>query len=327
MALVRCPVHKIPYNEDNPRGCPRCAQEKEGGGRASLMRELARAQQAAKRAKEEPAPPVGAPRPPSGEAPPGPRNQATAPPIAVTIPPRPPATVEGPIQKAWRLASRRRILTIGVLFIAAFWVVLFLTSGPQFVEGRHPTPLAEADVRLLPINPNVPITVAFSALGTRAPRQNPDSPRLARYSYGSDLTVDAVNGIIYAITLRVTNRSWRGLRTGMPERTALGNLALLGAPQEPVAAVLSQPDTIRNYVAYRSLNDRPRRTLLTEVRPPNGCFDVLVSLQPQTIGILIHQGRRYAVVGRGSGALEWVVTQIRIISRSIQGPYASDTAC
>src|SRR5689334_15677328 len=47
MALVKCPKHKIPYNDANPRGCPACALEKEGGGH---MQELARASQMGKRA-------------------------------------------------------------------------------------------------------------------------------------------------------------------------------------------------------------------------------------------------------------------------------------
>ena len=36
MPLVRCPTHKIPYNDENPRGCPACAREKEGAAQVSV---------------------------------------------------------------------------------------------------------------------------------------------------------------------------------------------------------------------------------------------------------------------------------------------------
>ena len=51
MAVVRCPIHRIPYNDSNPRGCPACAQEKEGGA-ADVMQELARASQMGRRTSE-----------------------------------------------------------------------------------------------------------------------------------------------------------------------------------------------------------------------------------------------------------------------------------
>jgi len=36
MALIRCPKHGVPFNDDNPRGCPACALEKEGGEQAQV---------------------------------------------------------------------------------------------------------------------------------------------------------------------------------------------------------------------------------------------------------------------------------------------------
>ncbi|HEY2824879.1 MAG TPA: hypothetical protein VGI83_04970, partial [Gemmatimonadales bacterium] len=65
MPLVRCPIHNIPYNSDNPRGCPACAREKEGAS-ASVMQELARVSRATRGVTEpvlppEPAPPAQAP--------------------------------------------------------------------------------------------------------------------------------------------------------------------------------------------------------------------------------------------------------------------------
>ena len=78
---------------------------------------------------------------------------------------------------------------------------------------------------------------------------------------------------------------------------------------------------------YPSLDERPVRTLRAEVRPPNGCLDVLVDLQPRAIGVLLDGDDRYAVVGRGEPTLDWVVTRIRVVSRAIRGPYAAGVAC
>src|SRR5262249_58433835 len=72
MALVRCPIHKIPYNDENPRGCPACALEKEGGGEAQVMQELARAVQGPRRTtgtQIPPAEPVELPRRSTGVRP------------------------------------------------------------------------------------------------------------------------------------------------------------------------------------------------------------------------------------------------------------------
>ena len=63
MALVRCPKHQIPYNDENPRGCPACAAETEEGGQASIMKELAR------RSRTRPAPEARAPEPDSTRPP------------------------------------------------------------------------------------------------------------------------------------------------------------------------------------------------------------------------------------------------------------------
>jgi hypothetical protein len=184
----------------------------------------------------------------------------------------------------------------------------------------------ESNIRPLAVNPNTPIQVVFTALGNKPPRPNPDSPRTARYSYGADLKVDAINGLVYAITLRIPNRSWRGLYAGMDQQKAEGTLARLGTPREegstdPPARVIS------DYVTYPSLEDRPKRTLRAEVRPPNGCFDVIVDLQPQAIGLLQDGEERFAVVARVGDAYRWVVTQIRVVSRSMTGPYAAGPSC
>ncbi len=325
MALVRCPKHKIPYNDENPRGCPACAREKSGSGQ-SLMQELARAQQQpSKRRVAAPAPAETKPR---GTRTTGGTLRAAAPhPLAVTTPPRQPTAVEGPLGRLWRKATDRRLVAGGGALILIMIAVLLVGSGPRFAPGINPAVVADADARPLPLDPNTPIAMAFSALGTKPPQQNPDDSRLFRYTYGSDLMVDAVSGYIYAITLRVANRSWRGLRVGMNEQRARGELALLGPPVERTVATQRQAQVVGGYVVYSSLQDRPLRRLQTEVRPPNGCFDVVVDLQPQAIGAVSTGGQRYVAVAREGGSPVWVVTQIRVVSRSRSGPYAGSPAC
>jgi hypothetical protein len=112
----------------------------------------------------------------------------------------------------------------------------------------------------------------------------------------------------------------------MSERTAEGTIALLGSP-ERVSSANPRSQVIDGYVTFTSLDTRPVRTLRAEVRPPNGCYDVLVDLRPRAIGVLKDGDVRYAVVGREGDAFDWVVTQIRAVSRSRRGPYAGATAC
>ncbi|NIM51661.1 MAG: hypothetical protein GTO22_20845 [Gemmatimonadales bacterium] len=314
MALVRCPTHKIPYNDENPRGCPACARERDGGDQAALMRELARMSQAVQKPAEATAPPKGAAppkRPPVGTLPTVTARPRRAPPEE----PRPTGLLAG-----------RRKLTLGVIVIGVLAIIVFATSGPRFVREMHPPP-ASQQVRPLPIEPGALVTVVFAALGTQAPHPVPDAPRLARYSYGSELEIDAINRVVYAITFSSPSRSWRGLQVGMSEQNARGQLALLGTPRDDGPASMPDAQTIGNYMTYRSLETRPRRTLRAEVRPPNGCFDALVDLRPRVIGFLLEDDRRRAVVGEGDAALDWAVTRIRIVNRSIPGPYADGIAC
>lgn len=283
------------------------------------MQGLARAQQGVTR-QLEPKPQPVAPRTP--------RQPARSPFVraaSVTARPKTPDLVDSPLEKTWRFASQRRLLAVGGVSIAIMTAVLIMTSGPNFVPGAFPATFL-GQPRPLPINPNAPITFAFGALGAKAPKSNPESSRLMRYTYGSDLAIDAVNSIIYSITLRIPNRSWGGLNVGMPERTAMGALARLGVPQQQEQGS-PPPERIGNYQVYRSLDSRPRRVVRAEIRPPNGCYDVQVDLQPRAIGILADGDRRYAVVARGNGSPEWVVTQIRVVSRSLRGPYTTGRAC
>ncbi len=325
MALVRCPTHKIPYNDENPRGCPACAREKDGASSTSAIQELARASQQSAKPPIAPAP---APKQPPARRSVRTSRQFVRRPTSpfVTTPPKAPVVEEGLLDKLRQLAEQRRLLAVGGASIAVLAIVFLLTSGPRFMEGQYPTVVDEAQVRPLPLQPNAPVTTMFSTLGTRLPKTNPSSPRLAQYSYGQDLKIDAVNSVIYSITLRIPNRSWRGLRAGMDQQTAEGSLALLGGPIEEGS---SNPpsETVSGYVTYPSFDARPRRTLRAEVRPPNGCFDVLVDIQPRAIGILQDGENRYIVVAREGDAFVWVVTQIRAVSRRITGPYSAGPAC
>jgi hypothetical protein len=328
MALIRCPVHKIPFNDDNPRGCPACAREKGGKGRASIMQELANAQRA------EVPPPKAEPQPRESKAKiriedkgAPPTHPAFRRPSAATIPSLQQPTVrEGRVGRFSLSGYQERFKQIAIGLIVVLIVVAVFFTGPSFREGMYPMAITGTP-RPLPLNPNVSITTAFSALGTRSPKANPDSPRLAQYTYGSDLTVDASNGIIYAVSVRIANRSWRGLHAGMPERTARGAMALLGNVSEPVSAAVSPPVEVSGYFVYPSLEERPIRTLEVAVRPPNGCYDVQVEMRPQAIGTLGVGNDRNAVVGTGSAALDWVVTQVRVVSRSLRGPYSGVPAC
>jgi hypothetical protein len=323
MALVRCPIHKIPYNDENPRGCPACAREKEGGDQSRVMQELAKATRSSQRVQSPAAP---QPRAPEKELAPGELwrqslAQAKAP-IVIEPPEVEDELGSGPL--GW-LGDRRRKLTIGWITIGVLAILVWISSGPGYVDAPSPPELT-VEPRPLTVEPFAPITTVFSVLGPQPPEAVPDAPQLARHSYGSGLTIDALNRRVYAITLEVGSRSWNGLRVGMSERAVEGTLALLGSVQRGQPATRSLEE-VGGYSVYPSLDDRPRRTLLVEVRPPNGCYDVTVDLQPQATGILRSGGRRYAVVGQGSNPpLTWVATRIRITTRRVSGPYAG-VAC
>src|SRR3990172_6500641 len=243
MALIRCPTHGIPFNEDNPRGCPACALEKEGGEQAQVMRELARASQVIRR------PGAPAPRAPEFEL--------------------------GPLDRLQELARRRPVPVVGIPLIVILLVALMARSRPSFIQQPSPVPLT-GEVLPLPIEPGAELTTVFGVLGVQPPRPSPEGSALERYSYGTDLNIDALNGVVYLISILVPNRSWHGLRLGIPQREAEGGLALLGPPQPAAPPVMPRADTIRRLVVYPSLEGRPNRPLKAEVRPPNGCYDVVV---------------------------------------------------
>lgn len=311
MALIRCPKHGIPYNEDNPRGCPACALEKEGGEQAQVMRELARASQLVR----QPGQPA-APAPPPVDFPPR-RSGRLSPPV--TTPPRAPVLEPGLLDQLQELARRRPVPVVGIPLIVVLLIAIVSRSGPSFVQQPSPVPLT-GEVLPLPIEPGVSLNTVFGILGVQPPRPSPEARSLERYSYGTDLNIDALNGVVYIISMLVPNRSWHGLRVGIPEREAEGALALLGPPQPAGPPVMPRADTLRGLVVYPSLDGRPNRPLKAEVRPPNGCYDVVVDIQPRAAGVLVDRERRYAVIGPPEAQLEWVATRIRVINRAIAGP-------
>lgn len=314
MALVRCPKHGIPYNDDNPRGCPACAVEQAGGEQVQIMRELARASQAARRPSLGPGEP--APPPPVEPGPPRRSERLMGP---VTTPPRMPVPEPGLLDGLRAAVRHRPIPVVGLPLSVVLLVALLLRSGPTFVAEPSPPPLDGAALPL-PIEPGAPITTVFAVLGVQPPQPDPDDRALARYAYGSDLTVDALNGTVYAITIRVPNRTWHGLRVGVPQREAEGALALLAAPQHAAPPATPRADTLRGLVVYPSLAQRPTRILAARVRPPNGCYDVIVDIQPRAAGVVIDGARRWAAIGPPRVTPEWVATGIRVINRAQAGP-------
>jgi len=311
MALVRCPKHGIPYNDDNPRGCPACALEQVGGEQARVMRELARASQAARRPSlgPEPAPPPD----------PGPPRRSERLMGPVTTPPRAPLPEPGWLDRLRAAVRRRPIPTVGLPLSVILLGLLLFRSGPTLVDEPSPVPVSGPALPL-PIEPGAPITSVFAVLGVQPPQPSPDDASLARYAYGADLTVDALNGNVYQITLLVPNRTWHGLQVGVPQQEAEGALALLGPPQRTGTPTAPRADTLRGVVAYPSLDQRPNRSLEAQVRPPNGCYDAIVDIQPRAAGVLIDGARRWAVIGPPGAPFNWVATRIRIIDRAQAGP-------
>ncbi|GBD33307.1 hypothetical protein HRbin33_02290 [bacterium HR33] len=309
MALVRCPKHDIPYSDENPRGCPACALEREKPEQASVMRELARASRALRTGT-----PTQVPKRPSVEII-----------TPITPPPKAPEVKPTMLERLRWQVRRRPIQAIGIPLILVLLGLLVFRSRPKFVEQPHPA-LFSGEVLPLPIEPGQPITAVFAILGTQPPRPHPEARVLERYYYGADLVIDALNRVVYSIDLRVPSRSWKGLRVGMNRQNAEGALALLGVPRETSAPESARADTVGGYVVYPSLEDRPRQSLKVEVRPPNGCFDVAVDLQPRVVGLVRDARREYAAVGPPGAPLDWVVTRITVTSRAMPGP-AGPAAC
>ena len=133
------------------------------------------------------------------------------------------------------------------------------------------------------------------------------------------MIIDAINGYVYSIYLELPNRTWQGIQVGMAEQTARGALALLGTPTENDVRS-GTPQLVGRYQVYPSLDQRPQLTLTVPVRPPNGCYDVVVDLRPRALGVVEDGGERYAAVARGRDDPTTVVTKIQVIDRSRVGP-------
>lgn len=320
MAVVRCPKHNIPYNDENPRGCPACAAEREGlDPKTAAIKELARASR-------------GLPRTPEIEILPPPEDEDEPPratgawPPPVTQPPRRPAPQPTRLDRALAWARLRwgRVATATVVVFAL--VLMYEIARPSFTSDTIP-PVPVGDARPVPVTPNIPLDGVFAVLGTVAPTVNPDTSALARFMYPDSVTVDVLNTTVYAVTLASGQRAWRGLRVGMDSTAAAGALALLGAVHAGIFRTASRPTAMSGYLTYPSLADRPRRLLISEVRPPNGCYDVQVELAPRVIGWVERGDHRFAAVARRDEPTTWVVDRIRSVSRLLPGPYAGPPAC
>lgn len=321
MAVVRCPKHNVPYNEDNPRGCPACWQETVGDDPAALMRELARASREIPRVEILPVPT-------DEEAPPDRYASGTWPSSVaqpVTQPPRAPVPEPTRLERLGRFARAHLPSVIGAAVITITVALLWVISRPTFESALEP-PLPTGSALPFPVTPNGSILGVFALLGTHAPQVHPDSPTLARYDFGRGALVDVYNGLVYAITLTTPARSWQGLRVGIDEKPGRGRLALLGVIQEdrtPAAA----PFPFGGYLAYRSRDALPRRELRAEVRPPNGCYDVQLLIEPRIIGTASRGDEAFVAVARHGGTPSWVVYRVRVVSRALLGPYAGPPVC
>ncbi len=308
MALVRCPIHRIPYNDDRPNGCPACERERAGDNEADAIKALAKASKTLRASDDA-----------LDALPPEPEEDAFD--LAGAV-------AGWDVATQWKnLTNRPRLLWLAIsLILAAIIVLVVVFRGPRFVEVRFPAEPTE-DIRPLAIEPNTPIQLAFSMLGVQPAKPHPQSSLLARYEYGSDLVVDVLNDVVYAVTLAVPGRTWRGLRVGLTERNAMGLLALLGPPQDGEPETVMAPRVIRGFEAYPSVEQRPRRVHKVEVRPPNGCFDVLVDVRPRVVGLLVSGDARRAVVARRGEPAEWVVTRIRVASRALPDTTFGEIVC
>jgi len=315
MTLVRCPKHNVPYNDENPRGCPACHQERQGGGPATLMRDLARASQGAPRIEILPPPETEEPVTTVTESWGGP----------VTHPPRVPTPAPGAWEKLVQGARENAVISAALGLGIVGVVVLWSMSRPTFEPQLIPEHVA-GDALPFPAQPNVAVAGVLALLGAVPPQINPDSPTLARYDYGRGTMVDVLNGIVYAVTLTTPERAWNGARVGLDETRARGHLALLGEVQQRDLPLLGGL-TVGNYITYPTLAALPRRVLVTAVRPPNGCYDVEMALAPQVIGYVTRGDQRLLAVAR-RGSLPWdVVHQVRVVSRALAGPYAGPPVC
>lgn len=246
-------------------------------------------------------------------------------PAPVTTPPRIPTRDPTRLERLWGFVKRHRSAVAGGMAVAITLTLVYIITRPTFAEAYDP-PLLSNEARPFPVQPDAVIEAVFAIFGPVGPSVNPDRSSLARYDFGAGTTVDAFNSAVYAITLTTVDRSWQGNRVGLAEQQSRGRLALLGEVRDSAGPVPS-PFPIGAYLAYSSAADRPRRRLVTAVRPPNGCFDVQVDLAPRVIGRVDRDEDSFVAVARRGDAMEWVSVRVRVVNRSLAGPYAGPPAC
>jgi hypothetical protein len=324
MALIKCTKHGIPYNDDNPRGCPACATAKEGGG--GVMQELARASQTTTKPPLDAEKVKAAPK----QSKPAQRRETLDELFRGTA-----ATISEEAAGVETLGSRfqglidkagdKKVLKFGLPLLVALIAFSWFTNTADYVI--QPSPAVVASPLPFPVEPGTPVEVLFAVLGVQAPQQHPTDRRLARFQYGSDLTVDALNGFVYSITFEVSNRVWQGISVGMSAESALGALALLGDPAETGDRNPPAPEQVGIYQVYNSLEERPFRQFQAAVRPPNGCLDVVVDVRYQAQGVLIDGDDRWIVVGLRAETPTWVATKLVVTDRSVTGTASLPSAC
>lgn len=315
MAVVRCVIHNIPYNDENPRGCPACAREEAEDDGARVMRELARASRGG---------PAVEVLPSEGEDDDVSAVREWGP---VTTPPRLPTAEPTQLENALAFLSRNRLGLAGFVLVIVAIVLGWLATRPTFTPAFQPPLVLDAGpARPFPIEPNTEMVAVFAMLGTVPPQVNPDSQSLARYDFGGGALVDALNAVVYAITLVTPERTWHGHRVGLSEQPARGMVALLGTvlDREPPAV---SPFPFGGFLAFSDLAAIPKRRLSAEVRPPNGCYDIHVEVAPQIIGTAARGNQAFVAVARRGELMAWVVHRVRVVSRALEGPYGGAVVC
>lgn len=308
MGTVRCPKHKIPYNDDNPRGCPACAREKDRGKDGDAIRELQRASRVARGLEE----------------PPRPDNLPLV--EFLTQQPEVPVRRQTGFERLYARARRHRYVAVASAVVVVLLVVLMVVKRAKFVPAPDP-PAVATDARPLAIQPGSAVTGVFELLGPRQPEAVPNEPQHARYAYGTRLSFDVLNGRVQAINVGVGNRSWRGVTVGLVEDELRGVLAMLGPVHERDGASPIATTTVAGHQVYPSPEQRPARILVVQVRPPNGCFDLEVTLRPRIEGVLLTGGERYASIGKGAVTPNWAVTEFRVLNREIAGSGSAAATC
>lgn len=212
------------------------------------------------------------------------------------------------------------------MFVGGFLIV---AVAGYFVLRPGLDPLPDTDytgqILPLPLEPGADINVMFAQLGSANPEAVQQWPSMVRYRFPS-VTVDLDNGFVYRIELNGPARTWERLRVGMGEDEARGALALLGDP----SGQRTDDPPVRFQSGYRvfpSLAERPENRLTVQVRPPNGCFDLIAVLRPTPIGILKKGESEFAAVAKGSDDIAWGVEEVVVVDRKRAGPLGPAARC